>query len=1224
MKNPFLYPLLTRRVWLSGGLFVGFAYFFVLYVQSEKQIDHANYLRFQSFLLADELRQSSDDLSRMARSFVVTGKPSYKAYYQEILDIRNGLIPRPEGYQFYYWDMVTSYKKPSRFNFQSAIPLIELMREAGFSAMEFSKLEESKANSDALTAIEFEAMRLASTVGADAESQRDKAIKMLFDDRYNQAKATIIKPIGEFYEMLDQRTFEAIHRAEHWAEVFRYWVALIGLALVVMVWNTYKLWRATLDGIIFDRQRGIVALRESEQKLKAVVDILPIGLWILDEKGEIISTNLAAEKIWHGKRHIGIGHYAEYRAWWPSGKLIGQEEWAAARALGQGETTLDEQIEIECFDGTHKIILNSALPLRESDGRITGAVVLNRDITEIKQNEEALQRIQTLLNETGKMAHVGGWEIDIASKELIWTEEVYRIHEVDSTYRPIVSSGIAFYSPESRLILEKAIQRAITQGEPFSLELQFITAKGNRRWVHSVGKADHDRGKVLGAFQDITERKFGEDALLFLAKSGGQTTGQGFFESLAINLAEKLHMDFVCIDRLEGDGLNARTLAVWNNGKFEDNIVYALRDTPCGDVVGKVICCFPTSVCQLFPKDEVLKNLNAESYVGATLWSHIGKPIGLIALIGQKTLQNRPLAEAVLKIVAVRAGAELERLETERALMESEKLYRSLFDNMLNGFAYCQVLFEHGQPVDFIYLSVNNAFETLTGLNHVEGKKISEVIPGIRESDPEFFEIYGRVALTGVTERVEIFLNALGIWFSIAIYSPCPEHFVAIFEDITDRKRAENEIKQLAFYDALTGLPNRRLLLDRLRLALISSVRTQRSGALLFIDLDNFKVLNDNFGHDQGDLLLQQVAQRLMSCVRESDTVARMGGDEFLVMLVDLSDKPQEAAIQAESVGEKILAMLNLPYFLGSHKHHSSTSIGITLFEGQKFSVEDLLKQSDLAMYQAKSAGRNTLRFFNPDMQEALEARATLEKELREGLKNEHFRVYYQPQVDHRGVLTGAEALVRWQHPGHGLMSPCEFIALAEDTGLILPLGNWVLETVCVLLARWAGREQTSSLSLAVNVCARQFRAPDFVSQVLRVLEQTGANPQRLKLELTESLLLDNVEDTIVKMKALKAHGVSFSLDDFGIGYSSLSYLKRLPLDQLKIDVSFVRDSLTDPNDAAIVRTIVALGQTLGLGVIAEGVETESQRDFLVQLGCHAFQGHLFGRPVPLEELLVA
>ncbi len=1078
------------------ALFVSFACFFVLYARSEKQIDQANFLRFQSFLLVDELRQSSDDLSRMARTFVVTGNPTYRAYFQDILDIRNGKKPRPEGYQKFYWDMVLSYKKPFFPSDQNAVSLLELLRRLGFSEIEFSKLEEAKAHSDALTSIEFEAMRLASSIGPNAESERATAIKTLFDDRYFQAKASIMKPIGEFYDLMDKRTLKAVHTAENWATLLRYWFVLIGLALVYMVWDTYRVWRNTLDGIIYDRQQGVDALRQSEQKL---------------------------------------------------------------------------------------------------------------------------MQIQNLLNETGKMAHVGGWEFDIETKEQIWTEAVYRIHEVDLSYQPTVSLGLAFYSPESQSIIEKAIHDAITQDEPFNLELQFITAKGNRRWVHAVGKADLGRGKVLGAIQDTTDRKMAEDVLLFLAKSGGQMTGQGFFESLATYLADTLRMDFVCIDRLEGDGLTARTLAVWNDGKFEDNLVYALKDTPCGEVVGKVVCCFPASVCQFFPRDEVLKNLNAESYVGATLWSHIGKPIGLIALIGQGPLQNRPLAESILKIVAVRAGAELERLDTEHSLIRSEKLYRSLFDNMLNGFAYCQMLFEQGQPVDFIYLSVNNVFESLTGLRHVEGKRVSEVIPGIRESDPELFEIFGRVVLTGVSERVEIFLKAMKIWFSISVYCPSPGQFVVIFEDITQRKAAENEIKQLAFFDSLTGLPNRRLLLDRLRLALISSGRSHHLGALLFIDLDNFKVLNDNFGHDQGDLLLQQVAERLMTCVRESDTVARMGGDEFLVMLVDLSEKQQEAAFQAETIGEKILALLNLPYLLGSHEHHGSTSIGITLFEGQKLSVEDLLKQSDLAMYQAKSAGRNALRFFNPDMQAALEVRSILERELRDGLKNEHFLVYYQPQVDYDGRLTGAEALVRWQHPCHGLMSPGEFITLAEDTGLILPLGYWVMETVCLLLKKWSVQEEASALSLAVNVSARQFRAADFVEQVLKLLEKTGANPRRLKLELTESLLLDNVEETILKMSALKVHGVSFSLDDFGIGYSSLSYLKRLPLDQLKIDVSFVRDVLTDPNDAAIVRTIVALGHTLGLAVIAEGVESEAQRDFLIQLGCHAFQGHLFGRPVPLK-----
>jgi EAL domain-containing protein (putative c-di-GMP-specific phosphodiesterase class I) len=338
-------------------------------------------------------------------------------------------------------------------------------------------------------------------------------------------------------------------------------------------------------------------------------------------------------------------------------------------------------------------------------------------------------------------------------------------------------------------------------------------------------------------------------------------------------------------------------------------------------------------------------------------------------------------------------------------------------------------------------------------------------------------------------------------------------------------------------------------------------------------------------------------------------------------MLEDLSEMPQEAAVHAENVGVKILSTLNQPYLLGGHEHHCSTSIGVTLFKGQQQCMEELLKQADLAMYQAKAAGRNTQRFFNPDMQTALEARSALEENMREGLMDDQFLLYYQPQVNCDGHLTGVEALVRWQHPRHGLMSPGGFISLAEETGLILPLGHWVLETACRKLADWANRPETAGLTMAVNVSTRQFCRPDFVEQVAAVLAQTGANPCRLKLELTESLLLDTVEATVAKMTELKARGVAFALDDFGIGYSSLSYLKRLPLDQLKIDGSFVRDVLTEPNDAAIIRTIVALGQTLGLAVIAEGVETEAQRDCLAQLGCQAFQGYFFGRPLPVEAL---
>jgi len=433
-------------------------------------------------------------------------------------------------------------------------------------------------------------------------------------------------------------------------------------------------------------------------------------------------------------------------------------------------------------------------------------------------------------------------------------------------------------------------------------------------------------------------------------------------------------------------------------------------------------------------------------------------------------------------------------------------------------------------------------------------------------------------------------------------------------------KLQDAEIRQLAFYDALTKLPNRRLLLDRLQQALAASGRNHRAGALLFIDLDDFKGLNDTLGHDVGDLLLIQVARRLVECVREGDTVSRLGGDEFVVMLEDLGGSLEEAVLQAEVVGEKIIAALNRPYDLNGNEQRSTPSIGITLFNSAHDSIDDLLKRADLAMYQAKEAGRNTLRFFDHAMQARVEARAVLDAELRRGMRAGQFLLHYQPQVDGAGRVTGAEALLRWNHPQRGLVAPGEFIALTEESGLIVSLGHWALVEACRQLSLWGKNPAQSHLTLAVNVSARQFRHPDFVDQVLAVIDHTGANPQRLKLELTESLLLDNVEATADKMATLKTHGIGFALDDFGTGYSSLTYLKRLPLDQLKIDRSFVQDVLSKPNDAAIARAIIALGASLGLPVIAEGVETPQQRDFLASHGCVNFQGYLFGKPMPIEE----
>ncbi|WP_428826045.1 EAL domain-containing protein [Azonexus sp. IMCC34842] len=445
-------------------------------------------------------------------------------------------------------------------------------------------------------------------------------------------------------------------------------------------------------------------------------------------------------------------------------------------------------------------------------------------------------------------------------------------------------------------------------------------------------------------------------------------------------------------------------------------------------------------------------------------------------------------------------------------------------------------------------------------------------------------------------------------------------HYIGTHHDITERKQAEEKIEALAFFDQLTGLPNRTLLLDRLKQAQRSSARSGNYCALLFLDLDNFKTLNDTLGHEVGDLLLKQVAQRLLSCVREGDSVARLGGDEFVVILSGLSGNEREAVNGTETVAEKILTALNQIYLLGDVGHHSTASIGATLFNGARTPIDELMKQSDLSMYKAKSAGRNTFRFFDPAMEIAAKERAALEGDLRRALAEGQFLLHYQAQMADDDRLTGAEVLVRWQHPRRGMVSPADFIPLAEESGLILPLGQWVLETACRQLATWARRADMAHLTLAVNVSAHQLHQADFVEQVLGVLDESGANPQHLKLELTESLLVDNVEAIIEKMSALKAKGVGFSLDDFGTGYSSLSYLKRLPLDQLKIDQSFVRDVLIDPNDAAIAKTVVALAQSLGLGVIAEGVETKAQRDFLANAGCHAYQGYFFSRPLPLAD----
>ena len=705
-----------------------------------------------------------------------------------------------------------------------------------------------------------------------------------------------------------------------------------------------------------------------------------------------------------------------------------------------------------------------------------------------------------------------------------------------------------------------------------------------------------------------------QSAVMKVAAGVSAGTGKEFFEQLAKNMAEALGAAAGFVVRLlPGEPLTARTVAAVVDGEAIDNFDYLLAGMPCESLLQGDDFLVLTAAAELFPGFP-LTHLKPEAYVGRRLVNSAGDAIGLLFVLFREQLKEADFISTTLKIFAARAAAELERQETDALVSEQA----SLLDKAQDAIVV--------RSVDHRILFWNKSAERLYGwtAEEVVGNSIVE---SIYEDLTYFREATHKVLALGewsgeITQRRKdgSSLTAECRWTLVRDEKGQPLSILSISTDITRRKMAENEIQLLAFYDRLTELPNRQLLLNRLKKALAVSARTQHPGALLFIDLDNFKPLNEALGYDVGDKLLQQVAQRLTKHLRQGDTVARLGGDEFVVMLNGLKENPQEAAAQVKNVGEKILAAFSHPFQLADYEHHCSLSIGVTLFNDQLVTVDEILKRADLAMYQAKASGKNTMRFFDPELQAVINARVELEADLRRGLQLKQFIFHYQPQVDFDGKMTGVEMLLRWQHPERGLVSPLEFISVIEANGLIVPLGYWILETACNQLADWAKRANTAHLTLAVNVSARQFRQLDFVDRLLTLFDQTGANPQKLKLELTESLLLDNVEDTIAKMSALKAKGVGFALDDFGTGYSSLSYLKRLPLDQLKIDKSFVRDVLTDSNDAAIACTIIALAHSLGLAVIAEGVETEDQRQFLASHACHAYQGYLFSKPLPLDQ----
>lgn len=607
---------------------------------------------------------------------------------------------------------------------------------------------------------------------------------------------------------------------------------------------------------------------------------------------------------------------------------------------------------------------------------------------------------------------------------------------------------------------------------------------------------------------------------------------------------------------------------------------------------------------------------------------------GVMALALYLARKNRQLRNSYIErdkldeeLKLANSSLEIKVSQRTQELQESEMRFRHMFERHSSPMLLIDPV--NGEIVNanlaackfYGYAIVEMQGMNIARINTQAPDEIAKERLQAQKQERNYFLFQHRLA-DGEVRTVEVYSSPVDVEGRALLFS--------IVHDVTERKQLEDQMHDLAFYDSLTGLPNRRLLLDRLGMALVTCTRTHRHGALLFLDLDHFKMLNDLHGHDIGDQLLIEVSSRILHCIREQDSAARFGGDEFVLMLEGLSEHMSEAVVQAELVAEKIRETLARPYVLkrlvdaaddsDTITHHCSSSIGVTIFRDHDESLDQLLKWTDMAMYRAKDAGRNAIRFFDPAMQTAIETRAALDSDLRVALNMGQFRLYYQVQVNANNRAHGAEVLLRWVHPVRGLVSPAQFIPLAEETGLILPIGAWVLETACAQIKRWEGQSGFRNLTLAVNVSAKQFRQVDFVAQVKGAITRHEINPMSLKLELTESLVLDNVDDTINKMRELKDIGVSFSMDAFGTGYSSLSYLKRLPLSQLKIDQSFVRDLATDHGDMVMVMTIVDLGMNFELDVIAEGVETEAQFKLLHRYGCTSFQGYLFSKPVPVED----
>lgn len=852
------------------------------------------------------------------------------------------------------------------------------------------------------------------------------------------------------------------------------------------------------------------------------------------------------------------------------------------------------QLAFERKDGSHMWV---DIRGSELDHKTAESIWVFVDVTERKQTEDALINSEYYWKFAIEGAGDGVWDWDIENNVKTFSKQwkaILGYAEYDS-----LPTGIEWenrFHPDDTVYVEQTMQAYLRGLEPtYKLECRMKCKDGSYRWVLSRGMVlkyteDGVPIRMIGTISDITERKLAEQRLRESEQRVRLSQFYGGIGTWELNF----HSQYQVWSETITQQLGFPDLANPTWYDFLSVVHPADRAMLLKEVKRQIAQNNTIDVeYRIFDTQGKVRWMRS---IGKVDVDSAGRPRTMQGTVQEITRQK--VAEHDLHIAAT-------AFESQEGMMVTDAR------NTI--------------------LRVNKAFTTITGYSAEDaiGHKSNLLASGRHDAiffDEMWNEIhtnsYWEGELWNKRKNGEIYPQNLTIT-AVKDSNNIVTNYVGTLIDITKSKQAEQEIEDLAFYDSLTHLPNRRLMMDRINHAMAANIRSEKISALLFLDLDYFKTLNDTLGHDMGDILLQQVATRLTSCIRENDTVSRFGGDEFVVLLEDLSMLTLEAAEQAEDIANKFLSTINQPFHLNSHIYSSSTSIGITLFTGHQAGVDELLKQADIAMYQAKNDGRNGIRFFNPQMQTKITAHAKLERELKHAIEQQQFQLYYQIQVDSSLNPIGCEALLRWIHPQRGVIPPLDFIPLAEQNGSIQAIGRWVIDTACAQLNAWQHDRLTCDLTLSVNVSAKQFHQPDFISQIITAVQRHNINPALLKLELTESLLLSDIEDTITKMKTLADINIQFSLDDFGTGYSSLQYLKKLPLYQLKIDKSFIDNIVADSDDQSIVKTIIVMAHSLGLNVIAEGVETQCQQQLLLTQGCTHYQGYLYSKPVPIEQFEV-